>query len=199
MVEGVRRIEKLFQTCLGSAALAGLVAVSSIAMKAQDTNSQRLDTGTSKMMKSADTAFAMKAAQGGAGEVQLGKLAAQKANNPDVKAFGQQMVDDHTKANNNLMSVAQAENMTLPNSLNGKDSAEYTKLLGLSGANFDREYVKHMVKDHELDVKEFQKEANNGKDPQIKDFASQTLPTLQEHLSKAKSLESTVMPGGSSK
>lgn len=176
---------------------AACFALATLLAYAQNTSSQHMDNGTRKMMKSADTAFAMKAAQAGTAEVQLGQLAAQKAGHPDVKAFGQQMVDDHTKANDNLKSVAQRENMTLPSSLNGKDQAEYTKLQGLSGADFDREYVRDMVKDHEEDVKEFQREANNGKDPQIKSFASQTLPILQEHLSKIKSIEASLSGAGS--
>jgi putative membrane protein len=156
------------------------------------------DTGSNKMMKSADAKFAMKAAQGGLAEVQLGQLAAQKASNPDVKAFGQMMVDDHTKANDQLKSVAGQENITLPATLDGKDQALMTKLQGLSGADFDKAYIKAMVKDHQQDVKEFQKEADKGKDPQIKNFASATLSTLQKHLSRAQQLEGTVGGGGAS-
>jgi putative membrane protein len=148
------------------------------------------------MMKSSDAKFAMKAAQGGMAEVQLGQLAAQKASNPDVKAFGQQMVDDHSKANDKLKSVAAQENMTLPTTLDSKDQALMTKLQGLSGADFDKTYVKAMVKDHQEDVKEFQKEADKGKDPQIKEFASQTLPILQQHLSKIQSIQSNLGGGG---
>jgi putative membrane protein len=155
-------------------------------------NAPQTDSGSNKMMKSADAKFAMKAAQGGMAEVQLGQLAAQKASSPDVKAFGQQMVDDHTKANDQLKSVASQENMTLPSTLDAKDQALMTKLQGLSGADFDKAYVKAMVKDHQEDVKEFQKEADKGKDPQIKNFASQTLPVLQQHLSKIQSIQSNM-------
>ncbi len=154
------------------------------------------DAGSNTMMKSSDAKFAMKAAQGGMAEVQLGQLAAQKATNPDVKAFGQQMVDDHSKANDHLKAVASQENMTLPTTLDAKDQALYTKLQGLSGADFDKLYVKSMVKDHQEDVKQFQKEADKGKDPQIKNFASETLPVLQQHLSKIQSIASN-MGGGS--
>lgn len=182
---------------LGMAVLTAVATASPVLLLAQNTSSQTMDNGTKKMMKSADTTFAMKAAQGGAAEVQLGKLAADKASSPDVKAFGQQMVDDHTKANDDLMSTAQKENMTLPTSLNAKDQAEYTKLQNLSGAAFDRAYVKDMVKDHEEDIKEFQKEANNGKDPEMKSFASRTLPVLQMHLTKIKSIQSNMSSGSS--
>lgn len=159
------------------------------------TPTTQTDTGSNKMMKSSDANFAMKAAQGGMAEVQLGQLAAQKASNPDVKAFGQQMVDDHTKANDQLKSVAAQENMTLPTTLDAKDQKLMTKLQGLSGPDFDKTYMKAMVKDHKDDIKEFQKEADKGKDPQIKNFASQTLPTLQQHLSKAESVDANVNGG----
>ena len=148
------------------------------------------DSGSNQMMKSADDKFAMKAAQGGMAEVQLGQLAAQKGGTPEVKAFGQQMVDDHTKANDQLKQVAAQEKMALPTTMDPKDQALYTKLQGMSGAEFDKAYMKAMVKDHKEDVKEFQKEADKGKNPQIKNFASQTLPILQGHLSKAESIES---------
>ncbi len=86
--------------------------------------------------------------------------------------------------------------MTLPTDMDAKDQAEYIKLQRLSGAAFDREYVKDMVRDHEEDVKEFQKEANNGQNEQIKSFASRTLPVLQEHLSRIKSIQSGMQSGG---
>lgn len=154
------------------------------------------DSGSNKMMKSADVRFAAKAAQGGMAEVQLGQLAAQKANSPDVKAFGQQMVDDHSKANDQLKSVAAKGNMTLPNTVDSKDEGLYKKLQGLSGPDFDKTYVKAMAKDHQEEVKEFQKEAEKGKDPQIKNFASQTLPILQQHLGKIQSIQSSMGNGG---
>ncbi len=143
-------------------------------------------------MTSADMMFATNAAQGGMAEVKLGQLATEKASSQDVKTFGQRMVDDHSKANDQLKSIASAENMTLPTDIGAKNQALYDKLSGMSGAAFDKAYMKAMVKDHETDVKEFQKEANSGKDPQLKQFASQTLPTLQEHLSMAKSTNSKV-------
>lgn len=174
----------------------GLLAFSPLAVQAQD-SSQHMDQGASKMMKAADTHFAMKAAQGGMAEVKMGQLAADKASSPDVKAFGQQMVDDHTKANDQLKSIAQEQGMTLPTDVNQKQQATYDRLSKLSGADFDRQYVKSMVMDHEEDVKDFRKEANSGKDEKIKSFASQTLPTLQGHLDKIKSIQSKMGSGSS--
>lgn len=183
-------------TLWGLSGCAAFVVLSSAIISAQNTSNQHMDAGTQKIMKSADSTFAMKAAQGGMAEVKLGQLAAEKATNPDVKAFGQQMVDDHTKANDNLKAVAQSENMTLPSDVNAKQQAMYDKLSKLSGPAFDKAYVNDMVKDHEEDVKEFQKESNSGKDPKIKDFASTTLPVLQGHLSKIKGIQGG-MSGGS--
>lgn len=171
------------------------VALSSYVVRAQDSSTPQADAGSHKMMKSPDAKFAMMAAQGGMAEVQMGQLAAQKGTDADVKAFGQQMVDDHTKANDQLKSVASGEGMTLPSSMGAKEQAEFTKLQNLSGPQFDHAYVKAMVKDHEEDVKEFQKESSMGKDPQIKNFASTTLPILQGHLDKIKGIQSK-MTGG---
>jgi putative membrane protein len=166
----------------------GALLLTSVPLWAQD-SSQHLDTGSQKMLSSADTTFAMKAAQGGMAEVKLGQLASEKASSPDVKAFGQKMVDDHTKLNDQMKQVASAQNMTLPTDLDAKDQAEYDKLSKLSGADFDKAYMKGMVKDHTTDIKEFQKEANSGKDPQLKQLASTALPILQSHLQMAKDTE----------
>jgi putative membrane protein len=148
-----------------------------------------MDHGARKMMKSPDVAFAVKAAQGGLTEVKLGRLAAEKGSSPDVKAFGQQMVDDHGKANEQLKSVAESEGITLPTDVNGKQQAMYDRLSKLSGAQFDAAYVKDMVMDHEEDVKDFKKESQSGRDEKIKSFATQTLPVIEGHLEKLKAIQ----------
>lgn len=169
----------------------------SLTMAARNASGDHIDTGANRMLKSPDTAFAIRAAQGGAGEVKMGKLAAEKASDPDVKAFGQQMVDDHTKANDQLTLVARQENMTLPSTPTAKDEATCRRLEKLSGTAFDKAYVSDMLKDHESGEKEFQKEAHSGTDSAIRNFASQTLPVLQEHLEKIKSLHSKIGSGSS--
>ena len=133
-----------------------------------------------------DLMFAKSAAQGGMAEVQLGQLAVDKAQDPDVKAFGQKMVDDHGKANEQLKDVAVKDNITLPQQLTAKDEATKDKLSKMSGAGFDKAYMHDMVMDHEKDIREFKMEAKMGKNDSIKDFASSTLPTLEEHLKMAK-------------
>jgi putative membrane protein len=175
----------------------GWIILSSVATVAQNANDQKIDHGSSQMLRSADVAFAMKAVQGGMAEVRMGKLAAEKANSADVKAFGRQMVADHTKANDDLKSVAQKKGMTLPNDMSARQQARHRKLEKLSASAFDRAYVEHMVKDHQEDVKEFHKEANTGKDEDIKGFASRTLPVLQAHLDKIRSIQSNMQQSGS--
>lgn len=137
-------------------------------------------------LSSADNNFVMKAAQGGMAEVKLGQLAMDKASSQTVKDFGQRMVTDHTKANDQLKQVAAKDGITLPTSLDAKDQATYDKLSKLSGTQFDREYMRDMVKDHQTDVNEFRKESQSAKNPDVKQFAQQTLPVLEQHLTLAK-------------
>lgn len=136
--------------------------------------------------KSSDMHFAQEAASGGKLEVELGKLAVQKASNERVKQFGQRMIDDHSKAGEQLKSVASKDNIQLPAELSAKDQATYDRLSKLSGTAFDRAYMRDMVKDHQNDVNEFQKEADNGSNSDLKTFASTTLPKLQDHLRMAR-------------
>jgi putative membrane protein len=140
-------------------------------------------------LSSSDRDFVMDAAMGGLMEVELGRIAAQKGMSESVKQFGQRMVDDHSKANEELMTLAQSKGITLPTALDEKHQKDVTKLSAMSGADFDRAYSKMMLSDHNKDVKEFEKQSSKGADADIKAFASKTLPTLQEHLQMAKALE----------
>jgi len=139
-----------------------------------------------------DQTFVMKAAHGGMAEVKLGTLATQKAANADVKAFGQQMVDDHSKANDELKQLASTKGITLPTDIDAKDQATYDRLSKLSGAEFDRAYMNHMVSDHRTDVSEFRRESQHGSDPDVKAWAAKTLPTLEHHLQMAESTDAKV-------
>ena len=139
----------------------------------------------------ADRKFVQKAAQGGIAEVQLGQLAAQHAQSEEVKQFGQRMAGDHSAANNKLQQLASQKGITVPTDMEASSRREYDKLQKLSGAQFDREYMSAMVSDHNKDVKEFRSEAKTAKDPDIKAFASSTLPTLEDHLKAAKAAEGT--------
>lgn len=135
-----------------------------------------------------DKKFVKDAALGGMTEVELGKLATQKASDAKVKEFGQKMVDDHSKANEQLKQAASKSNIQIPPSLDSKHQSRIDKLSKLSGQEFDKAYVKDQLKDHQTDVREFGDEAKNGSDPNVKTFASSTLPTLQQHLEMVKDL-----------
>jgi putative membrane protein len=139
-----------------------------------------------------DRQFAREAAAGGLAEVKLGQLAVDKGNSDVVKTFGQKMVDDHSKANSELQAVAGKSNITLPTTPSAADQAAYDRLSKLSGAAFDRAYARNMVQDHIHDVAAFKQEANYGKDPAIKAFASATLPTLTDHLKMARDMKLAV-------
>jgi len=148
--------------------------------------------GTANRLMGADSTFVNKAAMGGMAEVKLGELAKDHASSQDVKNFGQMMVDDHSKANDELKSIAAKKNITLPSSLGAKEQALYDRLSKLNGADFDKAYMKEMVSDHCADVNEFKRESDHGSDPDVKAFASKTLPTLQHHLEVAQQTDAKV-------
>jgi putative membrane protein len=154
---------------------------------------------SAKSAMAADTRFAKAAAQGGMAEVKLGQLAQEKGSSDAVKRFGKRMVDDHSKAGGQLTEAASKEKVTLPTDISSKDQAIYDRLSKLNGAAFDRAYAKDMVADHQTDVAEFQKEASGGKSEALKSFASETLPTLQDHLKEAKEMMKTVSSAATSK
>jgi putative membrane protein len=139
-----------------------------------------------------DTAFVREAAMGGMAEVELGRLASEKASSPDVKQFGDRMVTDHGKANDELKQLAQQKNITLPTELGPKDKATRDRLAKLSGAAFDKAYMTDMVADHRKDVAAFQHESTAGKDSDVKSWAGKTLPTLKDHLKMAEDTKAKV-------
>jgi putative membrane protein len=149
-------------------------------------------TNSANRLHADDSNFVMKAAQGGMAEVELGKLAKDHAASQDVKDFGQRMVDDHSKANDELKSIASKKGISLPTTLSAKDQATVNRLSKLNGKEFDQAYMKGMVADHKTDVAEFQREADHGMDPDLKAFAGKTVPTLQEHLKLAESTDAKV-------
>lgn len=161
--------------------------------KKSSSMSSESNSSSSGKLSAADKNFVMKAAEGGLAEVQLGQLATQNAQSDEVKQFGQRMVDDHTKANDQLKQVAEQKGVTLPTDLSAKDKAEKGRLSKLKGEQFDRAYMQHMVMDHKKDVAEFKKESTSAKDSDVKNFASQTLPTLQDHLKQAQQVEKAEM------
>jgi len=141
-------------------------------------------------VSAADKAFVMKAAQGGMTEVELGQLAASQGASQEVKDFGSKMVTDHGAANAELKTLAASKSITLPDKLDAQHAAMVDKMKALSGAAFDKAYVKAMVAAHKKDDALFSKEASSGSDPDIKAFAAKTDQTVKMHLTMIEDIQS---------
>ena len=142
-----------------------------------------------KKMASKDTKFIRNAASGGQLEVDLGKLAADRAANEEVKKLAQKVADDHGKANDELKTLAQNKGLDLQKALDTatkRSQRETEDMSKRKGADFDKSYLDMLVKAHEKDVKEFDEASKNAEDSDVKAFAAKMLPTLQEHLDTAK-------------
>lgn len=184
-------MNRLFNTLFVMGFAAAMTITSAVAQQDKDTNGTAMSAKGSAGTTVADKTFVKKAAEGGLAEVELGQLATQKASSEEVKKFGQRMVDDHSKANDQLKQVAAQQHIDLPTEPNAKDKATKARLEKLSGEQFDRAYMNNMVRDHRKDVGEFAHEAKMGKDPAVKSFAESTLPTLREHLKEAERIAPT--------
>ena len=139
-----------------------------------------------------DTAFANKAAVGGMAEVARGKMAAAKGASKEVKDFGNMMVMDHGKANDELKGIAQKKNITLPAGLDAEHQAKSDSLSKLSGAAFDKAYVAAMVEGHKKTLALMQSEARGGKDADLKGFAAKTAPVVQHHLDEITKIQASL-------
>jgi putative membrane protein len=135
-----------------------------------------------------DKVFLQKASEGGMAEVQLGQLAAQKGNSAEVKEFGQKMVEDHTRLNDQMKPIADTLGVNAPKHLNKADQAEYEKLSNLSGDAFDQEYITDMVKDHRKDLHEFRREETATSNLDLKQAVSQAEQVISQHLSMIQSI-----------
>jgi len=140
----------------------------------------------------ADKAFVLEAANGGLAEVELGQLAKERGQSDSVKQFAQKMIDDHSKANTELGQLAAKKSVTVPAELAAKHKAVKDKLAKLSGADFDKQYMAQMRKDHESTVALFKKEAKQGKDADLVAWVNQTLPTLEGHLTMSHDIDGQV-------
>jgi putative membrane protein len=162
------------------------------------TASDRNDATTSRSSDAtnrADEKFLKDFVQANAAEVEAGKLASQKAQNADVKAFAKHMVDDHSKTIGKVETVASKYNVDVKAKPDMKHKAKSAMLEQKDGANFDEAYIKSQVKDHEEVVQMLQKQIRDGKDPAVKQLASQALPDVQHHLEMAKQLQAKVSGG----
>ena len=156
-----------------------------------DSNNKELKTKDSTQVK-ADYEFAVEAANGGMLEVALGKLAQTKASSPKVVEFAKMMVTDHSKANAELKAIAGAKFITLPAILSNAFQKDYDDMAKLDKMDFDKAYTDYMVKDHKEDIDEFKKEAESGKDAELKAFATKHVPILQHHLEMAQQANDAV-------
>jgi putative membrane protein len=129
----------------------------------------------------AEKNFLTKAAQGGMAEVELGKLAQEKASSEDVKRIGETLVQDHTKANEEVQQIASNKGVNLPGETAGKHKSAVKRLSKLSGEEFDREFLRYQLKHHNEDIRQFEHTASRADTPEVKEFASNTLPVLKKH------------------
>jgi putative membrane protein len=145
-------------------------------------------------LKSEDLKFMLEAGEGGVAEVELGKLAVQRGSSEAVKEFGQRMIDDHSKAFEELNQFASKKGMQLPQKgVDAKAQVTIDKLSKLSGAEFDKAYMDEMVKDHKKDVAEFERASKSLTDPDLKAWVNKTLPTLKDHLNMAQTTNAGLM------
>ena len=144
-----------------------------------------------------DQHFISEAAKGNRAEVELGKMMASKSKDMDVKKFAKMMVDDHSKALNELQQLAQSKNITLPDGVPDDAKDLQDKLSSESGNQLDKDYMDGMVQDHQKDIKDFQDASQNSQDSDVKQWASKMLPKLQQHLQKAEKVDGKV--GGNAK
>jgi len=178
-----------------SLAISLLLCCMAAAQNSHATNSAKSNTNsspTSNEAVSATQRFMDEAALSNMAEVDLGKLAQQNAESSEVKAFGERMITDHTKADDELKQVAAQQQVNLPPGLDSKFEVTRARLAKLHGHAFDEAYMRDMVTDHKKDVAEFKRESDTLKDPAVKKWAEETLPVLESHLQLAEKVAPTV-------
>ena len=148
-----------------------------------------------QVLNNADREFVKKAAIGGMAEVELGRVAMQRAARPAVRSFGERMVADHGRGNTELAALARSKGMDVSTTLDTTHQAMRDRLSGLSGADFDRAYMSEMVRDHTEDVALFESAAQTASDADVKAFAARSLPMLRDHLALARQINSDVVLG----
>jgi len=156
-------------------------------MASSDTTSKMATTGNAVTDDIRD--FAQKAATGGMMEVELGNIAQKNSSTQQIKDFGKMMVDDHSKANQQLKDLASVKNINLPTLVTSDQQQDIDKLSKKTGADFDKAYVSMMIDDHKKDIKEFKDAEGKAKDADIKNFISNTLPVLQKHLDAIQAID----------
>lgn len=144
---------------------------------------------TEKTLNHTDRKFVDKVAESGREEVAISRVAVERSTNPDVKRFAQMMIDDHSRANEELLTLAAARGITLKD----KD-AHADKWAKKDAKDFDRDYIKKMVEDHKDTIDLFTKESKSGADTELVEFSRKTLSKLEHHLQEADELRRTLKP-----
>jgi putative membrane protein len=160
--------------------------------EAQFQNEKRIGDENVTKKQEHDAEFMVEAASDGMLEVELGKLAQQKATQPAVKNFGQHMVEQHSEANTALKTLAEKKGLVLPTSLGQEQQETYGKLATLTGTQFDKQYMAAMVDAHKKDVDAFEDMSEDAYDGDIRGFAAKYAPVLKEHLDMAKQVNDQV-------
>ena len=148
-----------------------------------------MDSAGMSTLNDMDRNFVSKVSIANNAEAELGRMAASKGNTAGVKDFGNMMAMDHGDAQTKLKAIASSYMLEASDSLDAAHKAIKTKLEGLSGAAFDKEYINAMVKGHKDAVALFEKEISTGGNSRVKDFASSVLPTIQKHLTRIQELQ----------
>lgn len=188
------KIVHLFGVCCAMTGF--MIGASAIASAQSDTSgppgpSTSAHHGAVAQASSADKSFVRAALKGGMAEVELGRLASEKGNSADVKEFGQRMVEDHTKLGDQMKDVAGKVGVKPPTMLSPADKTLELKLKALSGDDFDKAYIKAMVKDHEKDLSDFKKEEGSGTSAEVKNAAGQGETVIAGHLDMIKRIAQT--------
>ena len=183
----------IFSLGLGAAVLASTLSLaaqsSTTASRAKPATAANGNQTAAEKAANPDARFVMGVAASGMAEIELGQLAADKASDANVKEFGHRMMADHTKMGDELKPLAAAKNIMLPTSLSARDRATKDRLSKLSGASFDRAYMAEMVKGHLAESMDFRKEATSGHDPQLKEWATKQVTTVDDHLKAAREIQ----------
>ena len=156
--------------------------------RAADTTVAAAKAQVNPTLSTSDAAFMTTAARGGLAEVEMGRLAERNGHSEAVKRFGRTMVSHHGRSNQEMMALAQQKQITPPSTMGAEHQRIHDDLAKLRGGAFDRAYAQAMVRDHEEDLREYQAEARDGTDPDVKAFAARHVPLLQEHLRMAQRL-----------
>lgn len=191
-----KNLQSIPAKCLGAAIVAAVTVWGGAAIAADHSSTHSLNTQSARQADSKEAGFIKKAAKGGKMEIKMGKLAAENGQNSQVKRFGQTLQQDHSKANQELMQVAQTLGVTLPTASDRDehkdDDRSMDKLSDKTGAEFDKAFAESALKHHQKDITEYQEALQDAKNPQLKAYIQKTLPVLHRHLQTAHSIAKDV-------